>query len=534
MDIERTFSRAAAGALVLASLVCVLTVTSAAQAEVRRYALIIGTNLGEPEETRLQYAERDARRVSDVLGRLGGIPEENRVLLLDATSSVVERVITDFNARIRAFETQDPSSETLLFIFYSGHADSNSMHLRGTRLSFKRMRALLGESPADLRVFVIDACRSGEVTRVKGAAPAQPFRIDAKERLSGEGMAIITSSAAGEDAQESDRLKGSFFTHHFVSGLLGAADVSKDRRVTLGEAYQYAYSETLRSTSKARFVQHPTYAFQIRGRQDVVLTSLDGRARGMGTMEIIDPGAYLVFRGGEKGPLVAEVAVESHSEILLEPGKYLIRHREEGVIHQMLTRVHEKQKVVVAIDEMQRVPYGKMVRKGMSDETHSAWGLTSALGFGGEVLPGTGNLAFAALGLKLDLEPITLEFRTRAGLSEADNSFLVLRQRVLGLDVGALKLFDLGEFSMGLGLRLGADMVSQVFETNGEAPDRFSFVGRGAAVAHLSWTLLPWLSIYLEGGAEATLAQTQDESGTQSWGAHLFPYGMTGVAVYVH
>ena len=56
--------------------------------------------------------------------------------------------------------------------------------------------------------------------------------------------------SAGEDAQESDDIKGSFFTHHLVSALRGAADEDMDGRVVLEEAYRYTYNETLRASNR--------------------------------------------------------------------------------------------------------------------------------------------------------------------------------------------------------------------------------------------------------------------------------------------
>ena len=35
---------------------------------------------------------------------------------------------------------------------------------------------------------------------------------------------LLTSSSADEDAQESDAIAGSYFSHHLVSGLRGSAD----------------------------------------------------------------------------------------------------------------------------------------------------------------------------------------------------------------------------------------------------------------------------------------------------------------------
>ena len=128
------------------------------------------------------------------------------------------------------------------------------MHLGTTRLDFTRLTSLVDQAGATLKVLVVDACRSGELTRVKGARPVQPFKIVSAERLKSEGNAIITSSAAGEDAQESDRLGGGIFSHHFMMGLRGAADRTGDRTVSLSEAYRYAYDQTLRTTSRARFL----------------------------------------------------------------------------------------------------------------------------------------------------------------------------------------------------------------------------------------------------------------------------------------
>lgn len=58
----------------LASVVAVWLVLwcDAAQAAVRRYAVVVGNNLGHHDEIPLRHAERDARRMYDVLLELGG------------------------------------------------------------------------------------------------------------------------------------------------------------------------------------------------------------------------------------------------------------------------------------------------------------------------------------------------------------------------------------------------------------------------------------------------------------------------------
>ena len=67
---------------------------------------------------------------------------------------------------------------------------------------------------------VLDTCASGRLRAREGRRRRPPFLVDAAARC--KGQAILTSSSSEDEAsQESDRLGGSFFTHHLVSGLRG-------------------------------------------------------------------------------------------------------------------------------------------------------------------------------------------------------------------------------------------------------------------------------------------------------------------------
>ena len=89
------------------------------------------------------------------------------------------------------------------------------------------------------------------------------------------GHAFLTSSSEDEAAQESDRIGASFFTHYLVSGLRGAADVTGEGKVSLNEAYQFAFHETLGRTSETQVgAQHPAYDIELSGTGDVVMTDL--------------------------------------------------------------------------------------------------------------------------------------------------------------------------------------------------------------------------------------------------------------------
>jgi hypothetical protein len=84
---------------------------------------------------------------------------------------------------------------------------------------------------------------------------------------------VIASSSSQELSQESDALSGSYFTHHFVTGLRGAGDADGDGRVSLDEAYRYAYRRTLAATAATRVgEQHVTLENDLAGHDELPVT----------------------------------------------------------------------------------------------------------------------------------------------------------------------------------------------------------------------------------------------------------------------
>ncbi|MCA9517685.1 MAG: hypothetical protein KC635_22250, partial [Myxococcales bacterium] len=422
-----------------------------------------------------------------------------------------------------------------LFVYYSGHADAQALHLRGTRLPFSRLKALAKGVGAEVSVFVVDACRSGGLTRVKGATPAPPFAIEVHDRIDSEGLAIITSSAEGEDAQESDRLKGGIFTHHLVSGLLGAADASGDRRITLSEAYRYAYAQTLRATSETRAVQHPTYAFTMKGRRELVLTRLLGEA-GLGRVVLADPGHYLLIEGFGAGDVAAELEAEGATELLVPPGRYLVRRRTDAGVWEARVQVPPDGRADVAAAGLTRLPFRETVRRGYAAGAASAWSVGAAFEIGAPPIPDTGLGLYGALSLQLDLEDVTLALRLRYGRSASENATLAITQDLIGADVGVYKLFDVlprGGLAVGLGLRAGVDAVSQRFETTGRAPSRGFALGRVGPALRVELAPAASVGVTLDCGADIALVELEDEAGERALETPVVPFCALGVALEV-
>ncbi len=240
----------------------VLTATADAPAV---HAIVVASSEGGEGQSPLRHAADDARAVEAVLGELG---RAQVTRLLDPTPAQVESAIAATRGRIEAAG----AGSTMFVFYYSGHARAEAIDLGDAPLPLDRLRAALDAVPATVRLVVLDACQSGAYSAVKGAAPAAQFTISSARALATEGSAVIASSTGSELSQESPELGGSYFTHHWVVGLRGAGDTNGDGRVTLREAYDYAYHHTLISTSMTAVGrQHPVLETRLKGHGDLVL-----------------------------------------------------------------------------------------------------------------------------------------------------------------------------------------------------------------------------------------------------------------------
>jgi len=337
-----------------------------ARADTERYAVVIGNNRGAPDEQPLRYAESDAQRFSDLLGDIGGVPRENQVVLRGKSADQVRRALIATNERIRM--APRPAADAVLLVYYSGHGDADALHLGDTTLLLRELEALVHGSPAAVRVFVIDSCRSGSITHVKGGRPAPPLVLATAAPLLGEGMIVLTASTLTEDAQESDQLGGSFFTHYLLSGLRGAADANGDRVVTLGEAFGYARDQTIIASSRTLAgTQHPTFHYDLRGRADLPLADL-GNATGHGTLTLPAGATWLVLRTGSSPGVVGEIAADARRRTLsLQPGIYTVRGRARDALLEGTATVTAARDTAVDPDQLERTMYASLVRKGRGE-----------------------------------------------------------------------------------------------------------------------------------------------------------------------
>jgi hypothetical protein len=481
-----------------------------AGAAVERFAILIGNNVGERDDPSLRFAESDAIELREVLADVGGVPAENIVLLQGTDVNAARRAIITVNDRIR---TLPAGTEAMLVVYYSGHADASALHMADTRFELDELQRLVRGSSAAVRLLVVDACRSGALTRVKGGRRVEPFDIQIDDRLASQGAVFLTSSAANEDAQESDELKGSFFTHYLISGLLGAADLSGDGVVTLAEAYRYAYDNTLRATSRTLAgSQHPTFEFDMSGRGDVVLTSLVGSQRGW--LQFPDDRAYLVLRGDEDGAVIAEVGNRDRRRRLsLRPGRYFVRGRGRDFLLEGIVDVASGRDHAVVDDELHRIAYARLVRKGRGVLAKVSG---PELGFAARsAIPNSMTSCLGAFA-GYQVEYPSFDIGARAGWCRATSRTDALSADVdeLALSVRVAKVWDIGPVALGPMMTAGGGTFDQRFDTTGVAPSRLSAFGHLAAGLAIG-SELPWRAhATVELGTDTFLFR-QDQSGAR-------------------
>jgi len=241
-----------------------------ASSSLRRFAYVIGANDGGSDRVTLRYADSDAKSFARLLSDLGGVSASDLVVV---TSGSVAEIDRGFARLVPMLEKAREKSNVELLLYYSGHSDEQGLLLQGKRLSYKALREKIKSMPADVKIAILDSCASGAFTRTKGGKREPAFLVDESTKV--EGYAFISSSSATEVAQESDRIRASFFTHYLVSGLRGGADSNRDGKVTLNEAYQFAFAETVaRTESSIGGAQHPAYNMHLVGTGDVTVTDL--------------------------------------------------------------------------------------------------------------------------------------------------------------------------------------------------------------------------------------------------------------------
>ena len=497
--------------LVLGVLLLSMSASATAHADVARFGLFIGSNRGASDEPPLRFAHDDAQRMQEALVDLGDFSPLNVVLLREPDSDAARGALIALNDRVRAAAAR-PGTQVMLFVYYSGHADGDALHLGAGRLRLVELEQLVRGSAAHFRILLLDSCGSGALTRTKGGAPGPAFPVHIDDTLDGQGVVFLTSSSASEDAQESDELGGSFFTHHFVSALMGAADVDQDDRVDLEEAYRYAYEATLRSTSRTwAGTQHPTFRFELSGNASAVLSE-PGKSKLRAQLEFPEGRDYLVLRGSASGPVVAEVVASATvRRVSVRPDRYFLRGRSSAYVLEGTLDVAAGQTAFVADDRLERVEYARLVRKG-GGAYGSAGGPLAGYSLRGPLENGNGPCQGIFAGYSVAWPGLTLTPRLEACTSSFENMNVHAALIEVGGDLRVSHAWDFPVVTLDIGFSLGGAWLRQSFETRGIAPARDTLALRGSIGPAATFDLSGGVYIMTDIAAETYAFRIEDSA----------------------
>ena len=425
-------------------------VSAHARADTRRLAIVLGNNVGNDTSAPLRYAELDATKLSQALVDLGGVDGANLHLLHGTTVAEVRDVFARATKQVAAWRAA--TDRVVLLFYFSGHSDGEALELGADRLGFAQLRRWLADTGADVRVVIIDSCKSGAMLTAKGGRPGAGFQIRLSDTVSSNGEALLTSSAADEMALESKEIRGSFFTHHLVSGLRGAADLSGDGNVTLGEAYQYTFARTVSATSATMFgPQHPTYDYRLTGEGELVLAS---SAQPSARITLPDDFDRLLLIHRTRDQVIAELPRGAVRTLAVPPATYIVRGWRTGVAYQAVAVVPEGGARTVLADDLTATKLAPAGTKGSTPHDETAT-LSVALGW-------QSGVARAA-----DLRALTISLRSPglggwgATLDVGTDRTDGFRETQAALSAGYHVGNAIGRVRGDVGLELGAGFVVQ-------------------------------------------------------------------------
>jgi len=237
------------------------------------FALVVGVNrAARPGQAPLRYADDDAvlfHRLMSTLGSsqlLTDLDEDSRRLhgqqagtlrptrknLLDALDRVLSLVAA----------SRRQGNRPTLYFMYSGHGDVKNnegyITLADGVFSARDLEVrLLRRSRAVSNHVIIDACKSYFMVHTKRAGGTRRpvgrsfYRARSLARAYPD-TGFLLSTSSGQSSHEWEKFQAGVFSHEVRSGLIGAADVDGDGRVTYNEIWAFIHVAN-REIPNARF-----------------------------------------------------------------------------------------------------------------------------------------------------------------------------------------------------------------------------------------------------------------------------------------
>ncbi len=245
------------------------------------YAIVVGINEYRNKSISLTYAVLDAKAFAETLMKSAGPLFENiRIRMLTTFDETTKESITKVFEEVR--EKVKPND---LFVFYNashGIVDvvddeeqyflltSNvlllsSRHIGKDAMSQKELAKLVGNTPAQKKLIILDTCNAGKGGKEIQIALLQQTRgltESTAVKLLQRAIGSSVFSASSDTQQALEGYKGhGLFTYALIEGLKGKADVKKDGFITIYGLADYVEEQVIK-LSEAIFKRQQTPTIQ--------------------------------------------------------------------------------------------------------------------------------------------------------------------------------------------------------------------------------------------------------------------------------
>jgi hypothetical protein len=202
----------------------------------------------------------------------GGEKDKDNKVTGPATQEAVVKAFDSLAAQV--------GPDDVVLVTLIGHGDYNGkeakFNLRGPDMTAAAFKPLLAKLKSQRIVFVNTTSASG------------PFMAE----LSGPGRTIVTATRNGAETYDT------LFAGHFVDAVTSEdADLDKNRRITVYEAFQYATAQVARSYEREGLLMTEHAMLDDdgdkEGTQKLSATTKDGRMASVLTIGSIDSGAAI-------------------------------------------------------------------------------------------------------------------------------------------------------------------------------------------------------------------------------------------------
>jgi hypothetical protein len=252
---------------------CALGLLWGAQAQAqahKSYAVIVAHNRSvDPGTAPLRYADDDGARYWELFSSLTpeaalltSLDQETEALFPQAAAAArapTREAVREAFAKARARMRQDKAQgiETTLYAVFVGHGAVDEEGVGYLSLADGRytreelLRDVVDDQEADQTHLIVDACHAYFMVHARGGPEdeerggrdygeaLQNFLRQGEERSRRPRLGLLLSTSGAAEVHEWSRYQGGVFSHELRGGLLGAADVDGDLKVSYAELEGY-------------------------------------------------------------------------------------------------------------------------------------------------------------------------------------------------------------------------------------------------------------------------------------------------------